>query len=152
MYRFEGRSNKFGFHYKESNGIRIPNLILIPYIEHLLCARHSTGCSTFYPHHISTLISIFQMGKLNLRLCNSAKIMQLMMWLEPGFALTLEIANLSMRWNCEMMWTFQEGVQSRAKGLFKMVRLKGKGGPPLESKEERFLQVVFTNNVKTHFI
>lgn len=49
-----------------------------------------------------------------------------------------------------MIGTFQEGVRSRVKGMLKMVRLKGEGGRPLESKEERFLKVVFINSVKIH--
>lgn len=70
--------------------------------------------------------------------------------MEPGFGLTLEIANWRVRWNCEMIGTFQEGVESRVKGMFKMVRLKGEGGRHLDSKEDRFLKMLFTNSVKIH--
>lgn len=86
------------------------------------------------------------------RLCNRAKIMQLMMWFELVFDLTLEIANLSMRWNCEMMWTLQEGMQSRAKGLFKMVRLKGKGRPTPRKQGRKIFKSGIHQQCKNPFL
>lgn len=70
---------------------------------------------------------------------------------EPGFGLTPEIANWNMRWSCEMIGTFQEGVESRVKGMFKMVRLKGKKGPGILTARKRdFFKMLFTSSVKIH--